>query len=58
MATIVDEYLDGQSTEGEDVFPCKGCGDVRLLWLDRSGSHANIFRYLRKEKPLNLVCLI
>lgn len=29
MATIVDEYLDGQSTEGEDVFPCKGCGDVR-----------------------------
>jgi ABC-type dipeptide/oligopeptide/nickel transport system permease component len=29
MTTIVDEYLD-TSTDMEDVFPCKGCGEVCL----------------------------
>ncbi|PNY26034.1 Rho-type GTPase-activating protein 4 [Tolypocladium capitatum] len=28
MATIVDEYLDSP-LETDDVFPCKGCGEVR-----------------------------
>ena len=27
MATVLDEYLDG-SVDNDDVFPCKGCGDV------------------------------
>lgn len=45
MATIIDEYLDGQSTEGEDVFPCKGCGDVRLAHQETSCSCADFYRY-------------
>jgi hypothetical protein len=29
MTMIVDEYLDNQSVDNDDVFPCKGCGEVR-----------------------------
>ncbi|KAH8173314.1 rhoGAP domain-containing protein [Sarocladium implicatum] len=32
MASVVDEYLDSRSQDGDgdgdDVFPCKGCGDI------------------------------
>lgn len=29
MASIVDEYLDNpMDNDGDDVFPCKGCGDI------------------------------
>lgn len=30
MASIVEDYLEspGMEQETDDVFPCKGCGDV------------------------------
>ncbi|KAF4126581.1 hypothetical protein GMORB2_0317 [Geosmithia morbida] len=28
MSSVTDEYLDGQLTDNEDVFPCKGCGEI------------------------------
>jgi len=31
MASIVEDYLEspGMEQETDDVFPCKGCGEVR-----------------------------
>ena len=29
MAAIVDDYLESPM-ENDDVFPCKGCGEVRF----------------------------
>lgn len=33
MASIVDDYLEspGMEQETDDVFPCKGCGEVRCF---------------------------
>ena len=30
--SALDEYLDG-SADNDDVFPCKGCGDVSALLM-------------------------
>lgn len=30
MASIVDEYLDSPM-DSDDVFPCKGCGEVSVF---------------------------
>lgn len=34
MAAIVDDYIDSPA-DNDDVFPCKGCGDVSYLQTRR-----------------------
>ena len=46
MASIVEDYMDG-SDNNDDVFPCKGCGEVRstasspLSLFDEVASYAD-----------------
>lgn len=64
MAAIVDDYLDSPM-DNDDVFPCKGCGEVRLN--PRADAHdfqlahtvltaSDSSRSSKKEKHLSLVC--
>lgn len=55
--SALDEYLDG-SVDNDDVFPCKGCGDVGCLLLIRTELAqltVAMLRSWKKEKPMSSV---